>query len=316
MTDPLAGYIHTNLGVLDLVAGDFETALGHLGPVASGEVAAVAAHRVMAMVRVAWIWHHQGERLRAYRAYRQIAAFSARADVRARCEVECVGLLLELAESGKGTHEEVRDEARRVFTRTPRDTPALVRRASTLELMFGETYSRQPRPNHRLAARLMDDFVARYGALGEEQPVREVATAHYQAGLYYYRARDLSTAYDRFSAVFGLYPLDVPQFAGLNPHAEAILGWSNIAWDEGDQALAREMLVELLRLYPGEQSAERVRRLFPALQAEAEARGLRPGRSGKGRRAASRTPPRGWRAAFLATFPLAIHLPAPTLTPC
>ncbi len=131
-TNPLKGYVAANLGIQAIVDKDYEAALEYLLPVANGEIASAADHRVMAMNRAAWLTHWKKDRLRAYRAYREVQDFTTLQSVRDSCEVECIGLLMELAESGRGTHEEVRAAAAKALTTVPETN---VKSRATIELM-------------------------------------------------------------------------------------------------------------------------------------------------------------------------------------
>jgi hypothetical protein len=93
--------VHVNIGILLIKEKRYDNAINYFLPVANGEVPSAAAHRVMAMYRVAWLAHDGGDRPRAYRAYRELENFTGSGRLRARCQTECLGLMMELAESGK-----------------------------------------------------------------------------------------------------------------------------------------------------------------------------------------------------------------------
>jgi tetratricopeptide (TPR) repeat protein len=140
-SDPLCGYIHTNLAILDLKMGENESAMAHALPVANGEIASAAAHRVMAMIRVAWLLHQIPDRMRAYQAYSEIERFSTSENVKLRCQVERAGLLMELARSEKGTLAEARALCDQILS-AHADSPSGFQRnrLATAALMRAETF--------------------------------------------------------------------------------------------------------------------------------------------------------------------------------
>jgi tetratricopeptide (TPR) repeat protein len=269
--DPIAGYIHVNLGILDIIDRDYTSAMAHCRAVADGEIASAASHRVMAMIRVAWLTHwDKVDRLGAYQAYREIQQFTGSDTVRARCQVECVGLLMELAESAKGTHEEMRREARRAFATITPSSKALIQHCSTLELMYSETFSRQPEPDYATAARLGEELIDRYSAYGEDRPVREIAAALHQTGRNHKRLGDNDQAIASYNRLFSEVPLDLDHFAGINPHAEAMYGLASIAAREGGEEGLNQMLRDIMALYPDQEVSAHIRRKFPNLESSTQ----------------------------------------------
>ncbi len=119
-TDPRKGWAMTRLGVMALLERDYDLARSHFLPVVDGKVAARPLDRIKAMRRVAWTYHHQGDRLTAYRAYREMERFTGRDLVRAIARVECAGLLMEMAREGKvGSLPESRRECLKVLETAP-----------------------------------------------------------------------------------------------------------------------------------------------------------------------------------------------------
>ncbi|MCX7766941.1 MAG: SPOR domain-containing protein, partial [Candidatus Sumerlaeia bacterium] len=90
-TDPRKGWAMTRLGAMELAAEHYDTARSYFLPVVNGEVKARKLDRIKAMRRVAWTYHIQGERLIAYRAYRELERFTASDLIRAIAQVECAG---------------------------------------------------------------------------------------------------------------------------------------------------------------------------------------------------------------------------------
>jgi tetratricopeptide (TPR) repeat protein len=262
-TDQLAGYAHTRLGILDLLAGEYESALAHLTPVANGQVASDPLSRIKAMRRVAWIDHHDGRPVDAYRRYGELATFAASEEVRARCAVERVGIALEMAESEIGTMNEVRDMARRAWASFEPTERSLLHHRATLEIMFLETFARQREPDYATAARLGEEYIERWQAFGDDAPLRELGAAMFQTGMYHLNMDDPDTAFVFYNRVIEEIPADAPQFNGLNPHCEAMLGLANVAYERGDRWQARLIMQDILRLYPDEEAAEKIREMRP-----------------------------------------------------
>lgn len=261
-TDPMRGYILANLGILDLKQGTarYGEALGRLLPVARGEVAASASVRTMAMTRSAWLLHHTGDRQRALCAWREVGGFTTSESVKARARAEEVGLLLELAESGKATHSEMRLAATRAYAETPADQ---LKWRAVLELMYSETFARQPGRDAATSARLSEEFVAKYTPLNKDGLLdREIGTAKYQAGLFHERAGDFEKAMEWYEKTLSEVSKDSDVFDGLHPHAEALGGIVRLADRAGNEVLRSEALREILTGYSDSLSAKTVLREY------------------------------------------------------
>src|SRR5690606_23277109 len=152
----------------------YDEALALVEPVANGDVASAAPHRVMAMVRYAWLKHnHQKDRLTAYQAYREIENFSGSEAVKIRCQVEQVGLLMELAESEKGNHQDVRDYIDRVRAEMPE---GYLKQRAVLDLMYMESYARQPERDYWTAIKYGQIFQSLHILETNPDLLREPAT--------------------------------------------------------------------------------------------------------------------------------------------
>ncbi len=268
-SDPLRGYILANLGSLDLKAGRYAEARERLGAVAKGVVPSAMAHRVMAMRRYAWIVHHEGDRIGALHAYREILGYTQSADVRATCEVEIAGLLFELAESGKGSHEEVRKQLSGAWQRIGAKDSKLDTVHATLELMFLETYARQPQPDYAKAAELGEAFVARWSALGADAPIRELGSAMYQTGMYHRRAGNDERALYWYQRVLNEIPEDAPSFASYHPHAQSLIGLAHLARGADNKELRDQISKDVLEAYPNDEISRRIRSARPDLARQA-----------------------------------------------
>jgi tetratricopeptide (TPR) repeat protein len=264
--DPLKGYILTKLSLRDFSADNYEQALAKVQPVAEGTVAASVEDRTTAMIRTAIIYHyHQVDRVKAYRAYREIQRFTTDKAVQDRCRVACVGLLMELAESKKGTHEEMRREAKLAFQNVGDNIKA----QAVIELMYSETYSRQPIPDFQTAARLSERIIERYTPLDRDGTLtRELITATRQAGMYFRKTGDLDASYHYYQKVLEDFPVDGPKFRHHDQHAGALMGLSWVAHRMGDFEMVRQIQRDVLELYPEEQAAETILRRYPNIRSD------------------------------------------------
>src|SRR5690606_24638676 len=188
----------------------YDEALALVEPVANGDVASAAPHRVMAMVRYAWLKHnHQKDRLTAYQAYREIENFSGSEAVKIRCRVEQAGLLMELAESGKGNHQDVRDYIDRLRAAMPE---GYLKQRAVLDLMYMETYARQPERNFPNAIALGEEFLKNYSITRNPELLREHASACVMVGTWYRYKGNISKATEYFERTLNDYPRDAVYF--------------------------------------------------------------------------------------------------------
>lgn len=280
-TDPLKGYIYVNLGIVEILKAGardacpdernawkftcphVKAALDYLEPVANGRIASAASHRVMAMRRVAWLTHQSGDRVGAYKAYRQLEQFSHSADQRDLCKVECIGLLMELAECEVGTHEDVRREVEKVLAELPQSNH---KQRALAELMYLETFARQPKPDNQRAAELGAAFLEKYQAMGDNSLQRELAAACFQTGFFYERAGKYELARLYFKKVFDDFPHDVETFRGNSPHAQALNGLAILAVYEGDNETKEQVYRDLIELYPDLLLTKRIKADYPHLE--------------------------------------------------
>jgi hypothetical protein len=157
-TDPRKGWAMTRLGVMALVDQDFDLARSHFFCVVNGEVVARPLDRIKAMRRVAWTYHHQGDRITAYRAYREMERFTGSDLVRAIARVECAGILLEMArEENVGSLHESRRECKKVLETAPERFRE--QRGCAASMLF-ETYYFQE--NYAKCTELAEQFLLEY----------------------------------------------------------------------------------------------------------------------------------------------------------
>ena len=113
------GFALTRKGIFELLEKNYPEALEHLKKVANGEVSATREDRIKCIRRVAWIMHQQKDRLGAYKAYREMEAFTGSDYSRVMAKVECAGLLMELARCEKGTLADCRRECEKIIESIP-----------------------------------------------------------------------------------------------------------------------------------------------------------------------------------------------------
>jgi tetratricopeptide (TPR) repeat protein len=248
--DPLAGYIHVNLGSLDMRDQSYDSALAHFWLVANGEIASAAAHRVMAMRRIAWIIHNvQGDRLRAYQAYSEIERFTGSEAVRATCLTERAGLLMELARSSKGQIEESRDLCERALT-VLSESQAQPR--ALLRLMRMETFAHEGRD---------DVALAEASALAEELRGRPETQREYFMALVWIgrnaaSLNEFNIVRSTAERILSEAADDTPCFAGFPVRAEGMLLLAQARGSQGDREAARTLLQAVMASYPGTRTAQ------------------------------------------------------------
>ncbi len=245
--DPLLGYIHVNLSILEGREEGFGDALEWAEPVAMGEVAASAENLERAMVRWAWFTHQAGNRPAAYQAWREIEEFAGSEALSSRALVAATGLMMELAESGAGTHEEVRREVEKNLALVPESE---VKHRAVLELMYSETYSRQPEPDFAKAAQLSVELIEKYSQFEDANVERELATATTQAGMYFRRAGDIDKALEYYERTLTEFPKDVEHFRGVHPHSQALVGLTHILYQQERYEEGEVVLGIILREFP------------------------------------------------------------------
>jgi tetratricopeptide (TPR) repeat protein len=136
-TDPIRGWATLTLGRLHLRADEQADAAALFEQVATAQVAARRQDVRDALFALSWIDHDRREQIKAYRGLDEVARLSADAKTSARCRVEQIAIIFEMARSGIGQLEEVRRAADEFLASTPiefRDYRA------TAELMSLETY--------------------------------------------------------------------------------------------------------------------------------------------------------------------------------
>lgn len=258
--DPLAGYIELNLGIQQLTAGNYDEALKHFWSIAHGHVTATRSHYEMALRRIAWITHKKRDRLEAYKAYSELQARAQMEPIRATCMVERAGLAMELAESAKGTHAELRDLISTVTAQIPKHYR---KEHALLELMHLESFARQPARDYRRAAQLGEEFIVRHTDPESTVPEREMAAAVFQTAHFQRLAGNQNRALQLYETVLTRYPVHVESFAGHHPHSEALIGLAHIARQVGDEVQKDRIRALILEHFPDEEIAKQIRQNPP-----------------------------------------------------
>jgi tetratricopeptide (TPR) repeat protein len=260
----ICGYLHTRLGIDDLVNRRYDEAMAHCLPVANGEVASDALTRNTALRRVAWLLRIQGERLRAYQAYREISQVTDLTDLRVRCDVECVSLIMELAQwDGIGSWADCRPAAQRAMQNNPNQTPLQREFTCTLQLQFMETYMLDG--DYETAVRLCDQTLQNFATMEGEPPVREYGALLYMAGNNCLELGDEDRALGYYARVLNEVPEDADSFDRLHPHAEALNGLARIALRSRDPGTAMTVYRDLVREHPNALIVRELRRAYPEL---------------------------------------------------
>jgi hypothetical protein len=156
-TDPRKGWAFTRLGAIALSEGHYATARQYFYPVVNGTIKARRLDRIKAMRRVAWTLHMEGDRIGAYRAYREVERFTGSDLVRAIARVECAGLLMEMARSAKGSLDDCRRECQKVLDTCPERFRS---QRATAALMYFESYYFEKA--YERVAELGQQFLAEY----------------------------------------------------------------------------------------------------------------------------------------------------------
>ncbi|MBN1477106.1 tetratricopeptide repeat protein [Candidatus Sumerlaeota bacterium] len=258
--DPITGYALVNLAILDIASGERDAALARLLPVANGEVASAASHRVMAMRRVAWLLHnHSVDRLRAYQAYTELERFTCSESLRGICVRDRAGLLMELALSNIGTLEECRDLCELGLAAV---APDQTQTRAVLRLIAMETLAHQMRHSEAL-----DEATALAADLeGDPQVEREWWMSRIWIGRCAADLGDWALARETARSILDEAPEDAPQFAGFPVRAEAMYLLGLSLGCEGDREASRQILEHLIENHGDTQSARQAREALQSLE--------------------------------------------------
>ena len=254
-SDPLKGYANVNKAILLIKQKKYDEALALVEPVANGDVASAAPHRVMAMVRYAWLKHnHQKDRLTAYQAYREIENFSGSEAVKIRCRVEQAGLLMELAESGKGNHQDVRDYIDRVRAEMPE---GYLKQRAVLDLIYMESFARQPERDLKKAIDLGIRALSMYDHKRNPELTREMGSLCFMLGNWHLYLGELDKAEEYYRLTLSDFPGEGDYFSRAHPHAEALCGLAVLARGYGNRTEELEYSIKIVDQFPDSEAAFR-----------------------------------------------------------
>jgi len=195
--EKLAGYIDLNLGIIALLAGNFDEAEHYLKRVALGEVESAANHRIMAMWRLGWIAHQRGDLLTAYRLHTEAQRF---ADDNPRTQTRAIkeraGLIMEFAKDLR--HGQLAETRLFIDDHRGMIDPAMWSDAATIELMYLETWYYEGNLEKFLAE--FPTFQSRI----DSRAVKQLATASVFKGVAEFRLGKYTEAFDTLTSVLEL----------------------------------------------------------------------------------------------------------------
>jgi len=191
-TSPSDAHARTRAAV---ATGDRAEALKLQSSLAAGYVAGTTAKdEIQATYDAARSLHALGDRVEAYRAYGESHARTADATLKRRATVERIALMMELAESGKGSMEEFRHAAWHAIAATGTDTLPELKDRAILELMYGESFVKEGRES--LAVEPLRHFIAKYQGVPTLR--REIAEACFAQGVALYRSNQIEESKESF----------------------------------------------------------------------------------------------------------------------
>jgi tetratricopeptide (TPR) repeat protein len=209
-------------------------------------------------LRHARLIHRGGDRLAAAQAYMQLLK-SASGQVRSNALAELAGISMELAESGKGTHEEVRELVAAAKREVPME--ADVKANAVMDLIALESWSRQPESNTARAIELTHEFIETYTP-HRPKIDRELALAYAQEGMYHDRLGNAEAARLAYEKVLSEFSTDVEEFAGVSPHARAAMYEVMQVLRARKFTAAARALNELAETFPDDAHVKQVREVI------------------------------------------------------
>ncbi|MBN1902954.1 hypothetical protein JW926_16645 [Candidatus Sumerlaeota bacterium] len=135
--DPKKGWLTMRLAYLKCREKDKETAQQIFQEIAEGKVKASPEARIEAMLRASNIIYSKKERIKAYRAFKEIYQMAEDPQQKAESLLQISGLMMELARSAKGTLEEARIFMENALEEVPESN---VRIRATIKQMHMEAW--------------------------------------------------------------------------------------------------------------------------------------------------------------------------------
>jgi tetratricopeptide (TPR) repeat protein len=193
-------------------------ALQHQLAVARGTVASTHHIRIKACWDAARSLHALGRRLEAYQAYTELVCVVEQPVDRAACEVQRVGLLMELALSAKGNMTDVRSAARSALEIIPPDQGDTMKKMrSTVSLIAAESFPKENRFEEGIAP--LEQFLADWKDFAPAR--REVIAGKLWLGVCYSKTGRTQGAIDLYEELLRSPIQEKDKFRNEEPYAVA-----------------------------------------------------------------------------------------------
>ncbi len=236
-TDPVKGWLSMRMAYIKIRMNDRALSQQLFQQVAEGKIMAPPEMRVEAMIRIAHLIHAQKDRLRDYRAYKEIYEWAQTEEQRAGALLELCGLMMELARSDKGTLAECRSFYEKALQEIP--TNFFFTRA-TIELMHLESWYYEE--NYQKCIEEGEAYLKKY----TEKPLREIATCQLFVGMAYYKTDRYAEAVATLSAVLDLPLGPKDRWKDIPDLKQRALGWliyiAEQTGNKQDAAHGRELM--------------------------------------------------------------------------
>jgi TolA-binding protein len=254
-----SGVAAQRVALVSSQSGDQKTARMLHQMVASGQIAAPEDVRIRAAWDAAKCLYREKDRLGALQAFNELAQHLPNAEDREQAGIERVGLLMELAESAKGSMADARSAAYAVLSQMgePINGQAIQRQA-TLELMYAESFAKE---GSDIDARgHLEVFIDDYA---DNPWVRkQVATARIWLGVVNKRLGRDDEAVSEFQSVINMSLSAEENFGGENHTARAAVWLFDHAIGEGDIETAKLWYDFLDKNFPDRGETLRARQLI------------------------------------------------------
>src|SRR5690606_18189787 len=152
----------------------------------------------------------------------------------------------------KGNHQDVRDYIDRVRAEMPE---GYLKQRAVLDLMYMESFARQPERDFTKAIALGEEFLKSYSTDSNPELLREHASACVMVGTWYRYKGNIGKATEYFERTLKEYPRDAVYFYRRHPHGEALIGLADFARASGDIERQLELIEEILLEFPNDETA-------------------------------------------------------------
>ncbi|MCX7765706.1 MAG: hypothetical protein N2246_03250, partial [Candidatus Sumerlaeia bacterium] len=217
--------------------------------VIEGRVPARRLDVIKSAKRIAWILHQQGNRTRAWQAYKEIESFTASDLVRAQCLAERAGIVFELARgAGKANFSEVEH----FCNCSLRNIPEEFTKQHALIMVIKTELLMTLREWHK-ALNICEQIISLYKNNPECR--REYAITLCHSGWLNLWFNKITTAEQCFQRIYAEIPTIKESFAGYNFFAEANLGLAFIKNRLKERGTAIKMAEEIILKFPNTQTS-------------------------------------------------------------